>query len=115
MAVTAFASGTQTCTVTTEHTLSDVNEAGVFTFVADFVNAAAGDVFEIRIYQMVLTGGTRRVLLFDAVYGAQPTHDQIRATVPVSNELTDSGALRFSIKQTFGTGRNVPWKVLKHA
>ena len=115
MAVTAFASNTQTATVTTEHTLSDVNEAGVYTFHVDTVNMAAGDVLELRIYQMVLTGGTRRVAYLMAYYGAQPTDDLIKISVPISNDLTDSGALRFTLLQTFGTSRNFPWKVLKHA
>jgi hypothetical protein len=37
--------------------------------------------------------------------------------VPISNELTDTNALRFSLKQTIpaGGGRNFPWKVLKHS
>lgn len=115
MAVTAFASGTQSATVTTEHTLSDVNVAGVFTLHVDTVNMVAGDILELRIYQIVLTAGTRRVAYIGAFYGAQPTDDVIKVSVPISNELTDAGSLRFSLKQTFGTSRNFDWKVLKHA
>lgn len=115
MAVTADASGTQTATVTTEHTLDDVATAGVFTFHVDTVNMVAGDVLELRIYQIVLTGGTRRVAYFGSFAGVQPTDDLIKIFVPISNELTDAGSLRFTLKQTFGTSRNFPWKVLKHA
>jgi hypothetical protein len=46
---------------------------------------------------------------------AQPTDDIIKVSVPISNELTDAGSLRFSLKQTAGTGRAYPWKVLKYA
>lgn len=115
MAVTAFASGTQTAVITTEHFLSSPNEAGVYTCHIDTVNMAAGDVLELRVYQMVLTGGTQRVVYFTAFSGVQPTDDLIKISVPISNELTDTNALRFSLKQTFGTGRAYPWKVLKHA
>lgn len=114
MAVTANASGTQSATVTTEHTLADVAVAGVFTLHVDTVNMIAGDVLELRIYQIILTSGTRRVAYIGAYYGAQPTDDIIKISVPIGNELTDAGSLRFTLKQTFGTSRNFPWKVLAY-
>lgn len=115
MAVTAFASGTQSATVTTEHVLSDVNATGVYTLHVDTINMVAGDVLELRVYQIILTAGTRRVLFFGGFYGAQPTDDTIKMSIPVGNELTDAGSLEFTLKQTFGTSRNYPWKVLKIA
>lgn len=115
MTITAFGSGTQAATVTTEHFLANVNEAGAYTFHVDLVNMAAADVVELRIYQMVLTGGTQRVAYLETFQGAQPVDGLIAISVPISNELTDTNSLRFSLKQTLGTGRNFPWKVLKHA
>jgi len=118
MAVTASASGTQTAEVTTEHQLADTYVAGTYTFHVDTVNLAAGDVVELRIYQMILNGGTARVIYSTRYAGAQPTDDLIKVSVPVSSELgsaSPSVALRFSLKQTFGTSRNFPWKVLKYA
>jgi len=115
MAVTAFATGTQTATVTTEHQLADVDEAGTYTLHVDTATLAARDVLELRIYQMVLTSGTSRVAYIMRYYGAQSADDLIKISVPISNELTDATSLRFSLKQTFGTGRAFPWKVLKHA
>lgn len=114
MAVTAYASGTQSATVTTEHFLSSPNVAGTYTLHVDTVNMVAGDVLELRIYQMVLTGGTQRVAYYARYDGAQPTDDLIKISVPISNELTDTNALRFSLKQTYGTSRNFPWKVLTY-
>lgn len=115
MAVTAYASGTQSATVTTEHFLTSPNVAGTFTLHVDTVNMVAGDVLELRVYQMVLTGGTQRVAYYARYDGAQPTDDLIKISVPISNELTDTNSLRFSLKQTYGTSRNFPWKVLKYA
>jgi hypothetical protein len=118
MGVTAFASGTQTAQIGTEHFLADVNQAGVYTMHVDTINMANGDVLdvlELRIYQMALTGGTPRVVYFTSYVGAQPADDLIKISVPISNELTDSQSLRFSLKQTAGTGRAYPWKILKHA
>lgn len=115
MAVTAQGSGTQTATVTTEHTLLDVAVAGTFTLHVDLVNMVAGDVVELRLYQMVLTAGTRRVVYFDRYCDAQFADNLVAVSVPISNELTDAGAVRATLKQTFGTSRNFPWKVLKYA
>jgi hypothetical protein len=114
MSVGAFAVDTQTAVISTEHFLADVNEAGVYTLHVDMSNMAAGDVVELRIYQMVLTGGTPREQSCSRFYGAQ-TREPIKKSIPISNELTDSQALRFSLTQTFGTGRDFPWKVLKHS
>ena len=115
MAVTAQATGSQATTVGTEHTLADVAIAGTFTLHVDTNVLAAGDGVELRIYQMILTGGTRRVAYFQSFYDAQPADDQIKISVPISNELTDAGALRFTLKQIAGTTRTFPWKVLKYA
>jgi hypothetical protein len=115
MAVTLYASGTQSATVTTEHFLSSPNVAGTYTLHVDTVNMVALDVLELRTYQMVLTGGTSRVVLVSTFTGPQHTDDLIKISAPISNDLTDSNAIRFSLKQTAGTSRNFPWKVLKYA
>ncbi len=114
MAVTAFATGTTTPTVGTENFLSNVNVAGVYTFHIDTINMVAGDVLQIRVYQIVLTGGTARVVYVASFQGAQPTDDMIKVTSPIGNELTDSNSLRFSINQTFGTARAFSWKILAY-
>lgn len=116
MAVTAQGSGTQTAVIGTEHPLLDVAVAGTFTLHVDKAAMAAGDVLELRCYQIVLTGGQRRVAYFsDPISGAQSADDLIEVSVPISNELTDAGSLRFTLKQTAGAVRAFPWKVLKYA
>jgi len=116
MAVTAYASGTLSATGSgTEDFLSSPNVAGTFTLHVDANAMQSGDVIEIRVYQMVLTGGTSRVAYVARYEGAQPSDDLIKISVPISNELTDSNALRFSLKLVTSTSRNFPWKVLKYA
>jgi hypothetical protein len=117
MAVTAAGTGTQNgATVgTTESTLLDVATAGTYTLHVDTNAMVALDGLELRIYQIVLTGGTRRVAYYQQYFDAQHADDKIKISVPISNELTDSGSLRFSLKQTTGTARDFPWKVLKYA
>lgn len=107
--------GTQTATVTTEHTLADTSAAGTYQLYVDTVNMVAGDVLELRVYHMVLTSGTRRVCYLARFTDAQPTDDLIKVSVPISTALTDSGAVRATLKQTFGTSRNFPWALLKFA
>ncbi len=115
MSVTASATGTQTAVIGTEHQVADTNAAGVYTFHVDTNAMVAGDILELRVYQMALTAGTSRVVYTGFFYGAQDANELIKVSIPIGNELTDSTALRFSIKQTFGTGRAYPWKVLKYA
>lgn len=115
MAVTSFANGTQSATVGTEHFVSDVNAAGTYVFEVNKTNMVAGDVLELRVYRKPLTGSTSVVAYFSVFYGAQPSDDVIAISVPISNDHTNATALRFSLKQTFGTSRNFEWNVLKHA
>ena len=65
--------------------------------------------------QIVLTGGTSRTAYVESYTGAQSADDLIKISVPISNELSDANSLQFTLKQTAGTGRAFPWKVLKYA
>lgn len=115
MAVTAHATGTHTSDGT-ETFVSSPNVAGTFTFHVDTNDMVAGDYLEIRVYQMVLTGGTSRVAYFASYADVQRADEKIKISVPISNELTDTNALRFSLKGTTSSGTiSLPWKVLKYA
>ena len=111
--IATYASGTQTATVGTEHFLSSVSAKGEFQLVVDTTNMVDGDATELRIYRVPLTGGTPTAADFKGYYGAQPAHEIVKESPYVSNDLTDTQSLRFSLKQTFGTGRDFAWKVLK--
>lgn len=118
MAVTTEASGTQTAVINTEHTLRDVNTPGSYALEVDLNAMASGDTLELRVFAIVLAGGTRRL--------AQPgtkTYTNAQADPnpivvvpfdPISNDITDTGSIRFTLKQTAGTGRAFPWKVLRY-
>ena len=81
----------------------------------DSASLVAGDVIELRVYSILLTGGTARVTYAAQYSGAQPADDVIKVSVPISTELNETNALRFSIKYVAGTnGRNADWKVLKY-
>ena len=61
---TLVGSGTQTATVTTEHTLDTETTNGVFVLVVDtaaMLSGATPDELELRIYYTCLTSGTERL------------------------------------------------------
>jgi hypothetical protein len=113
--VSAYASGTQTTTVTTEHFLSSPNVVGTFQLYISTLNMVAGDVIELRVYGLILTGDSPQGILPQRYADAQPVDDLIKVSIPVSNDLTDTNSLRFSLLQTKGTSRAFKWKVLKFA
>lgn len=113
MTLSTYASGTQTATVTTEHFLSSPNAVGKFQLYLDLSNMAAGDILEVRAYKMAIASGASRAMWFHAFYGAQPAINLIAMSAWIANTLTDTNAVRFSIKQTFGTGRNFDWLVVQ--
>lgn len=115
MAVSSYASGTQAATVTTEHFVSYVSASGTYVFEVNSTNMVAGDVLELRIHRKPLSTSTLVVGYFSAFYGAQPTEDVVKISVPISNDHSNASALGFSLKQTFGTSRNFEWNVLRHA
>jgi hypothetical protein len=107
--------GSQTAVIGTPHTLADTSAAGTYQLVVDCVNMASGDYVELRLYLMVLTGGSRRVVYFQSYSDDQVVDDEIKISVPVSTALTDSGAIRAELKQTLGTGRVFPWALYRFA
>ena len=109
-----YASGSQAATVTTEHTLNSPSAAGTYILCVDTSVLAANDVLELRVYQATLTGGTQRVAYLMIYYGVQPTDDVEKVSIPIGNDLVEANALKFTLKQTFGTSRTFPWKILKY-
>lgn len=111
---TLQASGTQTATIGTEHTLADVAIAGTFQLVVRMNNLIAGDAVEIRIKTKVLTGQTNPEGDIYMIYsGVQAVDDINKRFIPIPNDLTDAASVRFTLKQILGTGRSFDWKVLK--
>mgnify|MGYP003481766265 FL=1 len=106
MAVTLEASGTQSATLDTEHTLTTETGVEVFELVVDLAAMVNGDITILRIYEKCLTGGTER-LAFQATY-AHTQSTNIVHSVPVPSDIS----WKATLEQTDGTGRSYPWKVL---
>jgi hypothetical protein len=108
MAVISKASGTQTATISTEHTLTTQTDAGSYVLVVDTANMALGDILELRIKTKVLSAGTTRLAYMVPYLHIQgePNKYSVPVPIPASREII------CTLKQTAGTGRAFPWEVL---
>lgn len=107
MALTSAASGTQSATITTEHTLTTQTTAGVYVLVVDMVNLALGDTVELRIKTKAKSGSTSRLAFIATYQHAQSELNKYSIPVPIDTEIVAT------LKQTAGTGRSFDWNLLK--
>lgn len=108
MALSEVASGTQAATISTEHTLgAAITTAGVYALLVDCNALVAGDTLELRAYSKVLGASTERQCYLATLSGAQADPDLISVPVPTAHSV------KFTLKQTAGTGRSFDWSVVK--
>jgi hypothetical protein len=106
---TSNSSGSQTCTISTEHTLATIAAAGVYVCKLDvsaLADGATPDILEVRTYSKARSGDTERLEKVFTLVGAQG--EPSVATLPV---VTDNH-WKVTIKQTQGTGRAILWNAL---
>jgi len=99
--------GTQSATVTTEHTLATVSSAADLVLYVNTTNMVLADELILRVKTKVLTGGTS-VLLWSGRY----TNVQlapIKASIPVLSLFETI----FTLEQAAGTSRNFEWSVVE--
>lgn len=105
---TSSASGSQTATVTTEHTLgSEITVAGTYMLVVDTANMVNGDTLELRVKTKCKSGSSAVLHQLATFADVQVTPNKYSMPVPIDTGVT------FTLKQTTGTGRAFPWNVLK--
>ncbi len=98
-------SGSQTATLTTEHTLATVTDAKVLQLVVDVANLVNGETLELRIYTKARTGDTERLTYYAAFNDAQGI--LLKASLAVVN----IDHAKFTLEQNGGTGRAFPWAI----
>ncbi len=108
MAITNVASGSQTCVISTIHTLSTRTVFGSYQGYVNLTNLAKGDVIRVFVSTKVLTGDTEETL-FEATYSNDMLDSCIICTPPWVSEFSTS----LKIQQTTGTGRVVPWALYR--
>lgn len=105
--VTLEASGTQAATISTEHTLSTLTGQKVYTLFVDCAAMLDGDETELRVYYTTLSAGTERLMYPPLVVRNAPS-SMVKQSLPIPSDIS----CKFTLKQTAGTGRSYPWKVL---
>lgn len=108
MAVSEKTSGSQTATISTEHTLATVTDAGIYVLRVDLNNLAAGDVLELRVYAKARNATDSERQLYSATFGPIAPADKVTDSIPV----VAAGHFKATLKQTAGTGRAFPWVIL---
>lgn len=103
--VTENTSGSQTATVTTEHTLATITDAGAFVLAVDVANLANDDELELRAKIKVRSSDTSRTIWYASYAHAQATGNVMSIPIPSPHEVV------FTLLQTAGTGRAFPWAV----
>jgi hypothetical protein len=107
MAVSVNTSGSQTAVIGTEHTLATITAAGIYQLMTDIANLAAGEIVELRAYGKARSGDTERLMWGPVSYGPIVPSQLL----PPSPAIVTAVSLRFTLKQTAGTGRAFPWAV----
>lgn len=106
MAIAVVASGTQTATVSTEHTLATSTTGKTYVLVVDTAAMVNGDALELRLKTKVLSGGTSREAYLATFIHVQAQPNKYSVPVPANIECVAT------LKQTAGTGRAYPWALL---
>lgn len=106
MALAVVASGTQTATVGTEHSLAISTTGKTYVLVVDAGAMQNDDILELRIKTKVLSGGTQQVAYYALFQHVQAEPQKYSVPVPADIEI------ECTLKQTAGTGRSFPWKLL---
>jgi hypothetical protein len=108
MALSVESSGSQTATISTEHTLATITAANVFNLALDVANMTGGTSFDILIvreYGKARSSDSERLLGEYTLAGVQG--QALFETVP----RVSPHYLKYTIQQTQGTGRAFPWAV----
>jgi hypothetical protein len=100
------ASGTQTATPGTEHTLSSPSTAKTRALLVDVAALSGSETVTLKIKGAVLASGTVQVISTNTFpSGLADPHTQ---SVPVF--MPQGGT--FTLTQTGGTGRSYPWSII---
>lgn len=107
MAVTSAASGSQTATLNTNHTLTTVTTAGVYQLVVDTALLVNGETLILTLNTKCRTGDTSRIAFRGVYRHAQGDPNKYSPALMIDAEIVAI------LRQEGGTGRAFPWNLLK--
>lgn len=105
MAWVVDSSGSQTATVTTEHTLATPTTVATYVLSVDTVNMVNGDAVELRAYDMVDATNYREAWKLTYQHAQGTRNGKVFPPLAVTTQA------KFTLKQTAGTSRVFPWSV----
>jgi hypothetical protein len=102
---TSKTNGSQTATLTTEHDLATITDAGRYFLKVDVNALADGEILTLRVYTKARTSDTER--LADVFSIQAPVVSKVLITYVYGVDAH----VRFTLRQDGGTGRAYPWQV----
>lgn len=108
MALGVVSTNTQLCVINTEHTVITDENGGVYLAVLDLSALQSGDTLQLRLKTKVVSGGSAGTMKFVSYANAQTDPSYVEFG-PVASDLY----VALTLKQTAGTGRSIPWKLIK--
>ena len=109
MAVSENIGGTQTATVTTEHTLATITVTGTYQLIVDTTNLVFGDTVELRVKVKARSASSSAEVFYASYSGAQGA-DVLKLSPPVPAPFE----LIATLKQTVGTSRDFVWSIYEY-
>lgn len=103
-------SGSQTATISTEHTLSassPFTTNGTYVLKVSLGAMANADKLQLRVYTKVRSADGEEVYIKASYRDAQFKLASI--SIPIPSDVH----VKFTLKQTAGTGRAFPWAILR--
>jgi hypothetical protein len=110
MALGTVSSGTHTCVLDTPADLASTTDDGIYVCQYNLLNAVKSDVFRLYATVKVLTGDTESIV-FEGIFA----NDMVDACIVQSPPILSMFSLSMMIEQTDGTGRDVPWALVRIA
>jgi hypothetical protein len=110
MALGTVDSGTHTCVIDTPADLESTTVAGIYVCQYNLTNLANADVIRLYATVKVLTGDTEEIV-FEGIYANALGSSAIVQSPPIVSMFS----LSMMIEQTDGTGRDVPWSLVRIA
>jgi hypothetical protein len=101
--------GTQTATVTTEHTLVTSTVAKTLKLYVNVGALVADEYVELKQKRKVLTGDSTQVITESAIFSW--LDGDLTPVVSLPAMLNGVGSAVFTLKQLNGTSRDFPWAV----
>lgn len=107
MSWTLDASGSQTATVGTTHSLATSTSNATFVFEVDMAALVAGETVRLVVNGTTLTGGTAHQM-WQGTYTAPFVNPRVQSP-PVASDIS----INVTLNQLTGSSRSFPWKLLR--